>query len=370
MAAQEAERERQALGATQGRARQGRAPAARGVPVAGGRGAAQPTAARSSISPRPRSTGCKTNRGADGRAHKAIDTLVQPIADTLKRSSRLGEAERTRIDSYARLTEQVAALGSTTHTLSRALRTPAVRGRWGEMQLRRVVEIAGMLQRCDFDEQPALLVRQRPPAARPDRPPAGRQADRRRRQGAARGVPRRAGDAPTTRRAPSRLQAHARQVRDHMDKLGSKALLGAARRLARDGGDVPARRDALQRGAAARPDAHRARAAAAGAAGQPDHADRAADHRGPHLAAGGAGRELPRGGAAGQGVLRAAGDVRRPLRRRAARSSTARCRPTTRRPGRSRSRVLVSARRLRDLDVTTAAETAAGRADRHGARAC
>jgi DNA recombination protein RmuC len=67
---------------------------------------------------------------------------------------KLAEAERERIDAYARLTEKVTALGSTADSLSRALRTPSVRGRWGEMQLRRVVEIAGMLQRCDFDEQP------------------------------------------------------------------------------------------------------------------------------------------------------------------------------------------------------------------------
>ena len=64
--------------------------------------------------------------------------------------------ERERIEAYSRLSEQVIALGATTTTLSRALRTPAVRGRWGEMQLRRVVEIAGMLNRCDFDEQPGL----------------------------------------------------------------------------------------------------------------------------------------------------------------------------------------------------------------------
>ena len=89
--------------------------------------------------------------------HKAIDTLVKPLADSLKAVElRLGETERTRIDSYARLTEQLASLGTTTQTLARALRTPSVRGRWGEMQLRRVVELSGMLQHCDFEEQPAL----------------------------------------------------------------------------------------------------------------------------------------------------------------------------------------------------------------------
>src|SRR5438034_2358152 len=78
---------------------------------------------------------------------KAIDGLVQPIAETLKRVDvKLGEAERERLEAYARLTEKVSALGSAADTLSRALRTPAVRGRWGEMQLRRVVEIAGMLR--------------------------------------------------------------------------------------------------------------------------------------------------------------------------------------------------------------------------------
>ena len=70
---------------------------------------------------------------------------------------------------------------------------------------------------------PALLVGQRPAAARPHRPPSRRQADRRRREGAARGVPRRPGVRRRRARGGARLQAHARQVRDHMDKLGSKA---------------------------------------------------------------------------------------------------------------------------------------------------
>ena len=146
-----------------------------------------------------------------------------PIAETLKKVDlRLTEAERDRVAAYARLTEQVAALGSTTNTLSRALRTPAVRGRWGEMQLRRVVEIAGMLQRCDFDEQPALSGDNG--RLRPDlivHLPGGKQivVDAK--------VPLEAfldaQEATDEDTRTTRLQAHARQVRDHMDKLGGKA---------------------------------------------------------------------------------------------------------------------------------------------------
>jgi DNA recombination protein RmuC len=89
---------------------------------------------------------------------QAMDGLVRPIADTLRKvDDTLTAVERDRLESYARLTERIAALGSTTDLLSRALRTPAVRGRWGEMQLRRVVEMAGMLRHCDFDEQPPLV---------------------------------------------------------------------------------------------------------------------------------------------------------------------------------------------------------------------
>jgi DNA recombination protein RmuC len=147
----------------------------------------------------------------------------QPIADTLKRvDQRLSEAERDRITAYARLSEQVAALGATTTTLSRALRTPAVRGRWGEMQLRRVVEIAGMLQRCDFDEQPMLTGENG--RLRPDlivHLPGGKQiiVDAKAPLDAFLD----AQDAADDDVRVSRLQAHARQVREHMAKLGAKA---------------------------------------------------------------------------------------------------------------------------------------------------
>jgi DNA recombination protein RmuC len=166
----------------------------------------------------------KDNRAAFlDLAKTSFAGFQQPIADTLKKvDQRLSETERDRVAAYARLTEQVAALGSTTTTLSRALRTPAVRGRWGEMQLRRVVEIAGMVQRCDFDEQPILIGdngRQRPDLI--VHLPGGKQivVDAK--------APLEAfldaQDAADDEARVSRLRAHARQVREHMDKLGGKA---------------------------------------------------------------------------------------------------------------------------------------------------
>ena len=169
----------------------------------------------------------QTNRTAfleslDSR-HKAFDGLVQPIADALKKVDvKLSDAEHERIDAYARLTEKVSALGSSADTLSRALRTPAVRGRWGEMQLRRVVEIAGMLPRCDFDEQRSLQGDNG--RLRPDlivHLPGGKQiiVDAK--------APLEAfldaQDADDEEARVGKLLAHARQVRDHMDKLGNKA---------------------------------------------------------------------------------------------------------------------------------------------------
>jgi DNA recombination protein RmuC len=156
-------------------------------------------------------------------AKTSFEAYRQPIADTLKRvDQRLGDVERERIESYARLSEQIVALGSSATTLANALRTPAVRGRWGELQLRRVVEMAGMLQRCDFDEQPGLFSENG--RLRPDlivHLPGGKQivVDAK--------VPlEQFLEAQTVTDEASRaarLQGHARQVRDHMDRLGAKA---------------------------------------------------------------------------------------------------------------------------------------------------
>ncbi len=98
------------------------------------------------------------------RRREAVEALVKPIHDTLgKVGVTLTELERSRAVGQAAIGEQIQALVATqrqlsteTATLSRALRAPGVGGRWGEIQLKRVVELAGMLEHCDFQTQAHL----------------------------------------------------------------------------------------------------------------------------------------------------------------------------------------------------------------------
>ncbi len=92
---------------------------------------------------------------------KSIDELVKPVKLSLdKFDVKLQDVEKARVDAYRGITEQVKTLAQSnkdlkgeTSELVNALKKPQVRGRWGEMQLRRVVELAGMLDHCDFHEQ-------------------------------------------------------------------------------------------------------------------------------------------------------------------------------------------------------------------------
>src|SRR5438552_5992482 len=92
---------------------------------------------------------------------QAVAQAVAPLKDALQRyEARVAELERDRVGAYEGLRTQVRAmhevsteLRTETRQLVSALRAPQVRGRWGEHQLRRIVEAAGMLEHCDFSEQ-------------------------------------------------------------------------------------------------------------------------------------------------------------------------------------------------------------------------
>ena len=96
-----------------------------------------------------------------GDREKAIEDLVKPISDALQASQKqITELEKSRSEAYGGIKSQLESmhlgqqsLAQETQNLVKALRRPEVRGRWGEITLRRLVELAGMVEHCDFQEQ-------------------------------------------------------------------------------------------------------------------------------------------------------------------------------------------------------------------------
>ncbi|HET7220232.1 MAG TPA: DNA recombination protein RmuC [Vicinamibacterales bacterium] len=165
----------------------------------------------------------------DGR-RKAIEDLVQPLKESLSKVDvKLTEVERNRVGTQSALTEQLRALHQSQHSLQvetgrlvQALRSPNVRGQWGELQLRRVVEAAGMIEYCDFDLKesvdadgsrltPDMIVRL--PGGRnvvvDAKVPSSAYLD--------------AMEAEDEAIRNSKLRDHSRQLRDHVVRLGNKA---------------------------------------------------------------------------------------------------------------------------------------------------
>lgn len=102
-------------------------------------------------------------RGDVARRAQAVDEMIRPVRELLEQQrTAVAELEQKREAAYASMTTQMrqiadahTRLGAETGRLVTALRRPEQRGRWGEMQLRNAVELAGMVEHCDFSEQPA-----------------------------------------------------------------------------------------------------------------------------------------------------------------------------------------------------------------------
>jgi DNA recombination protein RmuC len=163
------------------------------------------------------------------RSREQIQHLVEPVSQSLRRFEEQVQAiELSRVGAYADISAQVGALTQlqervrqSTDQLKNALRSPIQRGRWGEMQLRRVVELAGMLEYCDFAEQKTLFgdANQRPDLIirLPNQCQVVVDAK------VSLEAYLRAIEAQEDTERASCLRDHARQVRTHVKSLGEKA---------------------------------------------------------------------------------------------------------------------------------------------------
>ena len=161
---------------------------------------------------------------------KAIDEMVRPLRESLGRMDKsLQEIEKSRAAAFAGISQQVRSLldvqsrlQAETANLVNALRAPAVRGRWGEVQLRRVVELAGMVPYCDFEEQPSVDTTDG--RLRPDmiiRLPNQRKVIVDAKVSLKAYLE--ALDAPDEQTREAKLAEHAAQVRAHLQRLSSKS---------------------------------------------------------------------------------------------------------------------------------------------------
>lgn len=161
-----------------------------------------------------------------GARQKEIGNLVRPLGDTLRDFRKtVDDIEKERVESHGKLAEQVrslaegqSALNAETRQLVQALRKPQTRGQWGEVQLQRVLEMAGMVRNHDFEEQPAVRGGLRPDVIL--RLPGGRAIvvdAKTPLEGYLDAV-----KATTEAERRSADQAHARHVRSHVAGLASK----------------------------------------------------------------------------------------------------------------------------------------------------